>query len=128
MTLRAIDPASAGGGLGGEPVAGSPVIPPAPESFADVDVYLRRRLENFEFDLEPEVAQSIGGPAVLRSAVRVALLRDLIAWLAPAVEAEAADRQRAVSEDSADEAAKRWAELRAEGLNETELRLLDGDR
>jgi hypothetical protein len=98
---------------------------PAPESFSDVEAYLKQLLENFEHDTHAEVIPAIGLSAYNRSLGRVTILRDLLAWLKPAVECEARDRARAAATDSIEDA---YRSAGYGSMSPLIQRRMDGDR
>lgn len=94
--------------------------PVTPQTFAELDAHLGWLAQALEFDLEPEVAQSIGHTAAARSQAKLALVRDLRHLIAPVV----ADEQRAVENDRVDA----YKEAGYGVMEPLEQRLMDGDR
>lgn len=112
----------------GELTLSVPARPPEVESWAELAVWLQRRIDAFRVDFEDdETAQSIGLNKQWMSRGRVAALRDVLAVIQPAYEAEAAELARVAAEDSIEQ---RFKDAGFGGEPTTALldRLQDGDR
>ncbi len=100
-------------------------IHPTVETFGELAAWLVRQIENLDADCnDDETIGSIGLDAHKRSLVRVAVYRDVLHQIAPAMLAGAEDAQRVAGEDSAEAL---WRE-RYPDADELTLRRLGGDR
>ncbi len=78
------------------------------QSFGELAAWLVRQIENLDADCnDGETIGSIGLDAHKRSLVRVAVYRDVLHQIAPAVLAEAEESQRVAAEDSFEDRYKR---------------------
>jgi hypothetical protein len=101
---------------------------PTPETLRHVDERLEALEDALQADCyDDETIQSIGQSAHWRSVGKMNVIRDLRAWLQPALETEETERQRVAAEES-DEA--RWREAGYTGTPDMALleRIQDGDR
>ncbi len=71
------------------------------QTFTELAAWLERGIQNLDADCnDDETMGAIGIHAHRRSVARVAAYRDVLFQIGPAVDAEAAERQREVAEDS----------------------------
>lgn len=69
-------------------------------TWAELDALLAERTLDFEWDMDPEVSQSIGIDAVMRSRGRLAMLNEIRNAIHAAVESEAAEQAETAAQES----------------------------